>query len=217
MLKQFFRWLTSGRRRRLLPASVALLLLGAGTLLFFARSEERAFDQAMQRWQHRDFQRYRVELIHTYVTGDFFRSLVECRQVLEVEQRRVRRIVSSSCQQPYKLSVDEIFRRFEQHVHQPLMLRRCGYGGCICSTSRISAEFDPQLGYPIQLSRKYEDVTPIWRTAWSRVAADMPAVARRVVARLGAIAEQCGPDRPWPPDSQVYEEDIRILTLEPLP
>jgi hypothetical protein len=217
MLKQFFRRWTSGKRRWLLPASVALLLIGFGAQAFFARSEQRAFDQAMQRWDNRDFQRYRVELIHTYVTGDFFRSLVECRQVLDVEGRRVRTIISSSCQQPYKLSVDEIFRRFEQHVHQPLMLRRCGYGGCICSTSHISAEFDPHLGFPRQLSRKYEDVTPLWREAWSHVAADMPAVLRQTAARLGEIAEQCGPDRPWPPESQVYEEDIRILKLEPLP
>jgi hypothetical protein len=175
------------------------------------------FALARQRWDARPFSRYQLVLEHSFTATERGQTVLRCQQTIEVEAERIRRIVSSTCA-PH-LTVTTIFARFEPHVTNPVTLRRCGPGGCTCYASQVIADYDSDLGYPEHIRLVWRNVTPGVGQRWQQLLTHLPGMWRRQAQALVQIRNPCDATSLSHPSffQSVHNEDLRILSLTPLP
>lgn len=175
------------------------------------------FGLARQRWEARPFSRYQLVLERRFIAAERGQVVLHCRQTVEVEAEQIRRIVSSTCA-PH-MTVSTIFTRFKPHVTNPVTLRRCGHGGCTCYASQVTADYDPELGYPRQIRLVWRNVTPGAGQRWQQLLSHLPGIWRRQAQALVQVRNPCDAGSLSHPSffQSAHNEDLRIISLTPLP
>ncbi len=199
--------------------AVGGLLLAAIVLAIMSSIQLDAwqFALARQRWDARSFSRYRLVLEHSFVATEHGQTVLRCQQTVEVEAERIRRIVSSTCA-PH-LTVTTIFARFEPHVTNVVTLRRCGHGSCTCYASQVIADYDSELGYPQHIRLLWRNVTPGAGQRWQHLLTHLPGMWQRHAQALVQTHNPCDATSLSHPSffQSIHDEDLRILSLTPLP
>ena len=170
-------------RGRAAAGGVALMCVALACLALGGLAERRfkagALDRAQSRWQANAPARYRLVVDEQTASS-------ACRQDLQVELERIVAVPLNECGRVPSWTVSSLFRWAAGHSHDQ---SRCYPSDvtCVCySVYRATARYDPQLGFPVQLSYRWHlETNWAYPGHWERMlrAHELPdcaAVSRRV-------------------------------------
>jgi hypothetical protein len=114
--------------------------------------KNHALYQAQAKWQGHIISSYRM--VVTYKRKLYGQEAGSCQQVVEVHNNTI--VVNGANQQPCRSHISTIADLFQQIEHDTNIIRWDQ-----CDVLMVSAEYDPEFGYPRSIRYKWEFFSPL--------------------------------------------------------